>query len=90
VPSSSTSLSKSFRGPVLGYVTPWNSHGYDIAKNFGGKFSLVSPVWLQVTVSSNEDYLIGGAHDVDKGWMADVRNKGAKIVPRLLFERCES
>ncbi len=43
--------------------------------------------WLQVTVSSNEDYLVGGAHDVDKGWMAEVQKKGAKIVPRILFER---
>jgi chitinase domain-containing protein 1 len=46
-----------------------------------------SQPWLQVTVSSNEDYLVGGAHDVDKGWMAEVQKKGAKIVPRILFER---
>ena len=39
---------KNFEGPVLGYVTPWNSHGYDVAKTFGSKFSLISPVWLQV------------------------------------------
>jgi hypothetical protein len=32
---------------VLGYVTPWNAHGYDVAKSWGGKFSLVAPVWLQ-------------------------------------------
>ena len=87
-PATTNSLLKGFRGTVLGYVTPWNAHGYDIAKSFGSKFSLVSPVWLQVTVSSNEDYLVGGAHDIDKGWMADVRKKGTKIVPRILFERC--
>ena len=44
----STSGVRLFLGPVLGYVTPWNSHGYDVAKIFGTKFSLVSPVWLQV------------------------------------------
>ena len=27
--------SKIFDGHVLGYVTPWNSHGYNIAKTFG-------------------------------------------------------
>lgn len=41
---------KNFKGAVLGYVTPWNSHGYDVAKTFGSKFSLVSPVWLQVNI----------------------------------------
>jgi hypothetical protein len=85
--SSSAIHPKQFPGAVLGYVTPWNSHGYDIAKNFGTKFSLVSPVWLQVTVSNNEDYLVGGAHDVDTNWMVDVRKRGGKIVPRILFER---
>jgi chitinase domain-containing protein 1 len=34
---------------VLGYVTPWNSHGYDIAKMFARKFTHISPVWLQLT-----------------------------------------
>ena len=27
----------------------WNSHGYDIAKIFAGKFTHISPVWLQLT-----------------------------------------
>ena len=39
---------RNFDGDVLGYVTPWNSHGYDVAKEFGSKFTLISPVWLQV------------------------------------------
>ena len=42
-----TSL-KHFESHVLGYVTPWNSHGYDVAKTFGNKFTMISPVWLQV------------------------------------------
>lgn len=38
-----------FDGQVLGYVTPWNSHGYDVAKIFSGsKLNMISPVWLQV------------------------------------------
>jgi len=38
-----------FDGTVLGYVTPWNSHGYDVAKSFSGKkLNIISPVWLQV------------------------------------------
>lgn len=39
-------------GAVLGYVTPWNNRGYDVAKDFGAKFSLVSPVWLQLLPKS--------------------------------------
>merc|ERR1712212_717213 len=38
--------SKIYDGHVLGYITPWNSHGYNVAKIFGNKFSSISPVWL--------------------------------------------
>ncbi|XP_075283010.1 chitinase domain-containing protein 1 isoform X3 [Opisthocomus hoazin] len=77
-----------FSGDVLGYITPWNSHGYDIAKIFGNKFTLISPVWLQVKRSGKERFQFTGLHDADKGWMKDVRktSKNIKIVPRVLFE----
>ncbi|XP_004717231.1 chitinase domain-containing protein 1 [Echinops telfairi] len=76
-----------FQGPVLGYVTPWNSHGYDVARTFGGKFTRVSPVWLQLKRRGRELFEVSGLHDVDQGWMRAVRkNKGLRVVPRLLFE----
>ncbi|XP_008934247.1 PREDICTED: chitinase domain-containing protein 1 isoform X2 [Merops nubicus] len=77
-----------FSGDVLGYVTPWNSHGYDIAKIFGNKFTLISPVWLQVKRRGKERFQFTGLHDADKGWMKDVRksSKTIKIVPRILFD----
>ncbi|XP_053514515.1 chitinase domain-containing protein 1 isoform X2 [Artibeus jamaicensis] len=77
-----------FAGDVLGYVTPWNSHGYDIAKVFGGKFTQISPVWLQLKRRGREMFEVTGLHDVDQGWMRAVRKqaKGLRIVPRLLFE----
>ncbi|XP_050754244.1 chitinase domain-containing protein 1 isoform X1 [Gymnogyps californianus] len=77
-----------FSGDVLGYVTPWNSHGYDIAKIFGNKFTLISPVWLQVKRRGKERFQFTGLHDADKGWMKDVRktSKNIKIVPRILFD----
>lgn len=76
---------------VLGYVTPWNNHGYNIAKIFANKFEFVSPVWLQVKPTPNrKNYIISGLHDVDQGWMKDVKKNGlssnVKIVPRLLFD----
>lgn len=80
--------SKRFNGTVLGYVTPWNSHGYDVAKTFAAKFAYVSPVWLQVrkdpaTVSK---YSVTGHHDIDQGWMSSVKAKNVKVVPRILFD----
>ncbi|XP_037694701.1 chitinase domain-containing protein 1 [Choloepus didactylus] len=76
-----------FAGAVLGYVTPWNSHGYDVAKVFGSKFTLLSPVWLQLRRRGREMFEVTGLHDVDQGWMRTVRrHKGLHIVPRLLFE----
>ncbi|XP_058160885.1 chitinase domain-containing protein 1 isoform X1 [Dasypus novemcinctus] len=76
-----------FAGAVLGYVTPWNSHGYDVAKVFGSKFTLVAPVWLQLRRRGREMFEVTGLHDVDQGWMRAARkHKGLRIVPRLLFE----
>ncbi|XP_016399027.1 chitinase domain-containing protein 1-like [Sinocyclocheilus rhinocerous] len=77
-----------FRGAVLGYITPWNSHGYDIAKVFGPKLTSVSPVWLQLRRRGPESFHITGLHDHDPGWVKAVRkaNKKNKILPRLLFD----
>lgn len=84
--------SKIYDGHVLGYITPWNSHGYNVAKIFGNKFSSISPVWLQIVPSGTEegsDYTIQGTHDIDKKWMSEVRKNapGLKIIPRVLFDK---
>ncbi|XP_067835753.1 chitinase domain-containing protein 1 [Heptranchias perlo] len=77
-----------FSGEVLGYVTPWNSHGYDIAKTFGEKFTLISPVWLQIQRKGVQLYHVTGQHDIDQGWMKKVRmeSKAVQFVPRVLFD----
>uniref|UniRef100_A0ACB8G392 Chitinase domain-containing protein 1 n=1 Tax=Sphaerodactylus townsendi TaxID=933632 RepID=A0ACB8G392_9SAUR len=79
---------RNFLGDVLGYITPWNSHGYDIAKIFGNKFRIISPVWLQVKRRGKEKFQFTGLHDADQGWMKEVKKnaKSIKIVPRVLFE----
>ncbi|XP_062403385.1 chitinase domain-containing protein 1 isoform X2 [Sardina pilchardus] len=79
---------RQFQGSVLGYITPWNSHGYDIAKVFGPKLTSVSPVWLQLRRRGPESFHITGLHDHDPGWVKAVRkaNKKNKILPRLLFD----
>ncbi|XP_060072967.1 chitinase domain-containing protein 1-like [Ylistrum balloti] len=78
---------KRFPGKTLAYVTPWNAHGYNIAKRFSQKFSYVSPVWLQVKRKPGGAFLIQGSHDVDRGWADEVTaGKHAKILPRVFFD----
>jgi chitinase domain-containing protein 1 len=86
----SCSTQKNFDNIVLGYVTPWNSHGYSIAKQFANKFNYISPVWLQIKRLKYKSYSLAGTHDIDKKWMADVRKnseKKVKFLPRILFEK---
>ncbi|XP_075945304.1 chitinase domain-containing protein 1 [Anarhichas minor] len=81
-------IKRTFQGPVLGYVTPWNSHGYDVAKTFGAKLTSVCPVWLQLRRRGPETFDVTGLHDHDPGWVKAVRksNKKVRMVPRLLFD----
>ncbi|MBW00383.1 Chitinase domain-containing protein 1, partial [Eschrichtius robustus] len=70
-----------FAGDILGYVTPWNRHGYDVAKIFGGKFTHIAPVWLQLKRHGREMFEVTGLDDVDQGWMRAVRKqaKGLRV-----------
>lgn len=72
----------------MGYVTPWNGLGYDIAKIFAPKFTHISPVWLQIKRKGNLKYTITGTHDIDSNWLQDVRknNSEIKIDVRVLFD----
>lgn len=45
-----------------------------MAKIWGNKFDLISPVWLQIVRVSSNSYEINGNHDVDSGWIEDVRS----------------
>ncbi|CAH0517330.1 unnamed protein product [Peronospora belbahrii] len=91
-----SSLQKSFRGETLGYVTPWNSRGYDWAKRFRTKFTYISPTWLQLREDNDHVPIITGTHDIDQQWVHDVKygskgdpheGKGPAIVPRVIYER---
>mmetsp|Transcript_26856 Transcript_26856/g.86235 ORF Transcript_26856/g.86235 Transcript_26856/m.86235 type:complete len:451 (-) Transcript_26856:768-2120(-) len=57
-----TSTRRFTAGPTLGYVTPWNSEGYKVAKMFRGKFTHISPVWYQIrpTTEKTENPQDGG------------------------------
>src|SRR5262249_33261915 len=79
---------REFTHPTLVYITPWNSHGYDIAKIFAKKFDYISPVWLNIKRNGLEKYVIGGTHDIDKKWIEVLKEKNSniKIVPRVIFD----
>jgi chitinase domain-containing protein 1 len=72
---------------LLTHFSHTQTSGYDIAKIFGRKFNIISPVWLQVLRKGDLNYEIAGTHDCDENWMRDVRRAGnGKIIPRILFE----
>ena len=60
-------IKKKKKETLFTFSKQWNSHGYDIAKMFGNKFSFVSPVWLQVKRRPSGAYVVQGDHDVDRG-----------------------
>lgn len=68
---------------VLGFVTPWNAGGKDVAVRQAsrGRLDDVSPVTWQM----HPDGLAGG-HDFDETFYADLSKAGARIYPRILFE----
>ena len=96
--SAATDTTRHTVQPVLAYVTPWNRAGYDAAVNQSHKFTLLSPVWFQLKLSSHSSaqhagrqalsVLVTGEHDVDAEWMAAVRaaNPAVRIVPRFMVE----
>jgi chitinase domain-containing protein 1 len=72
----------------LAYVTPWNGHGYDLAKWFASKLTHISPVWYQLTMVENSKPELRGGHDVDEGWLNEIRGayRPPKIVPRVQLQ----
>lgn len=68
---------------VLGFVTPWNHDGKNVAiqQASRGRLDEVSPVSWQMHPGG-----LAGGHDFDDTFYADVSNAGARIYPRILFE----
>lgn len=61
----------------------WNSHGYDVAKVFGGKFTQISPVWLQLKRRGREMFEVTGLHDVDQGSPRVARPRPGGVSERV-------
>ncbi|KAL2345895.1 hypothetical protein Fmac_007180 [Flemingia macrophylla] len=76
--------------PVLGYITPWNSRGYELAKRFNSKFTHLSPIWYDLK-SQQTSLVLEGRHNADRGWISDLKKTGqALILPRVVLEASPS
>ncbi|KAL0712284.1 hypothetical protein Bca4012_019262 [Brassica carinata] len=86
--ASENSTARHYDYPVLAYITPWNSKGYDMAKIYNSKFTHLSPVWYDLKSSSQGSGLVlEGRHNADKGWIKELRSRGnAMILPRVVLE----
>lgn len=50
-------------------------------------FNLSEPVFFFENSNKKIDMKIQGEHDVDRSWISEVKSTGAKVVPRLIFEK---
>ncbi|WVZ69641.1 hypothetical protein U9M48_018400, partial [Paspalum notatum var. saurae] len=76
---------RNFPNPILAYVTPWNSKGYDMAKFFSAKLTHVSPVWYDLKSDRNR-LVLDGEHNFDAKWVSEVQSSGSLVVPRIVLE----
>ncbi|CAL4975238.1 unnamed protein product [Urochloa decumbens] len=74
-----------FPNPVLAYVTPWNSKGYDMAKLFSAKLTHISPVWYDLKSDRNM-LVLEGEHNFDATWVSELQSNGSLVVPRVVLE----
>lgn len=87
---------------VLGYVTPWNPRGTELAERFRGKFDIIAPAWHNVDLvhtSGKTFYVVNGGptgkHDDE--WVRRMQAPSkdgngnvlppVKITPRFVLDR---
>ncbi|CAO2170667.1 unnamed protein product [Urochloa humidicola] len=76
---------RQFPNPILAYVTPWNSKGYDMAKLFSAKLTHISPVWYDLKSDKNM-LVLEGEHNFDATWVSELQSNGSLVVPRVVLE----
>lgn len=67
-------------GFVLGYVTPWNHKGFEIARIFRYKFSHISPVWFNIRLNDLKDPIIDGEENVNLNWIKSIKEPSKQEV----------
>eukprot|EP01098_Paradermamoeba_levis_P006232 TRINITY_DN2590_c0_g1_i1.p1 TRINITY_DN2590_c0_g1~~TRINITY_DN2590_c0_g1_i1.p1 ORF type:complete len:392 (-),score=105.47 TRINITY_DN2590_c0_g1_i1:83-1258(-) len=79
---------KNFKGKSLGFITPWNAKGYDLALKFPQKFDLLSPCWYQLKQDANFKPFLQGKEGVNRKWLQQIQEANPKvgIIPRFIIE----
>ncbi|CAD6197945.1 unnamed protein product [Caenorhabditis auriculariae] len=83
---------RNFKNPVLAYVAPWNTYGYDLAKKTAKKLTHVSPIWFKARPYRQNGALqckVEGSPDIDRSFMEALKaeNWQISIVPLISFEK---
>lgn len=82
---------KHFSKTTLGYITPWNTNGMELALKYSAKFDIISPCWFDIqteTIQGKFNTKIDGANYVNVNFIKELREKKSdiKILPRF---KCE-
>lgn len=83
LPDSALAWADRGKAETLGFVTPWNGKGYEVAEKYAGSLTYVSPVLYQIRAEDgsssayNGNLVLTGGHDHDGDWVARVRAAGA-------------
>lgn len=69
---------------ILGFVTPWNANGKQIALTQAARHRLdiTSPVSWQMYPTG-----LNGGHDFDDAFYTELSHSGSRVYPRVLFEQ---
>lgn len=81
--------------PVMGFLTPWNSKGYEYSLRYYHKFTHFSPVWYDIVPSIHNQTLVRGDENMNTEWLKSIeelceesRRSGkncTRIVPRVAW-----
>lgn len=73
---------RSFSKDVLGYVTPWNAKGYEVAllMKSRGQLDIVVPVWFRlVRDAKSGEVQVDGVQDMNKKWLKEMQEPDCSV-----------
>ena len=87
-----SSVQRNFNNKLMGFVTPWNQRGYQVALDYKSKLDIVVPTWYTLTLNGRESLILSGQDSVNTPWVKRIRSTAAdqsvpKVIPRILFDR---
>ena len=82
---------KHFNKLTLGYISPWQQTGLDLALKYSAKFDILSPCWFDIKPESHQGKFntkLDGANYVNTGFMSELKERKPDIIILPRF-RCE-